>query len=575
MSDEKPFWGDWYRVNELGVSDYGEVVEAEKPGGGEAGRAVIRHIRYRAKDGQDAVLEHTRAHLKTLLWREIQLSRYPNHVAIEEYEIRDCADPPGFDVFIQTERLTSLPEYREKRAFSVRSVIDFGISILSKLEQEESVYHNIRPNNIFLNKNGYYRLDAFDAARKLRRSERDLPAEKFDFMAPEACFEQKTTVRSDIYSLGMVMYWLLNDGGLPFLPPAPTPVTPEAREEALRRRVLSGETPPPPADCPKKLADVILRACACRPEKRWPSLEKMANELKALKRTLTEDELNRVVSGGGLAVPPGGEADDAPVAAEDAPDPVPAREKAAETSREPAPVRKPRRRRRGAGIGNRKTLRRAAVAALCVAVTALGCALLWDFAGQRAPDAEPAASPAVSEEPVAEPIGAEPPAQPAFAPVEPVPEEPEPVPEEPEVVPEEPEVVPVTPEPVPVTPEPAPVAPEPVPVAPEPAPVVPEVVPVTPEPVPVVPEPVAPAPVEVSGILLTPGSKTMEIGESIWLSATVVPSDAADASIRWSSSNNSVARVDGGRVTAVGVGTAVITATGGNGKSAACSISVF
>lgn len=281
-------------------------------------------------------------------------------------------------------------------------MIDFGISILSKLEQEESVYHNIRPNNIFLNKNGYYRLDAFDAARKLRRSERDLPAEKFDFMAPEACFEQKTTVRSDIYSLGMVMYWLLNDGGLPFLPPAPTPVTPEAREEALRRRVLSGETPPPPADCPKKLADVILRACACRPEKRWPSLEKMANELKALKRTLTEDELNRVVSGGGLAVPPSGEADDAPVAAED-----------------------------------------------------------------------------------------------------------------------------------------------------------------------------APAPVEVSAILLTPGSKTMEIGESIWLSATVVPSDAADASIRWSSSNNSVARVDGGRVTAVGVGTAVITATGGNGKSAACSISVF
>lgn len=61
------------------------------------------------------------------------------------------------------------------------------------------------------------------------------------------------------------------------------------------------------------------------------------------------------------------------------------------------------------------------------------------------------------------------------------------------------------------------------------------------------------------------------------LTATVLPTDATDKTVIWSSSNNDIASVDNkGEVTAVGPGTATITATAndGSGKAASCRITV-
>lgn len=67
----------------------------------------------------------------------------------------------------------------------------------------------------------------------------------------------------------------------------------------------------------------------------------------------------------------------------------------------------------------------------------------------------------------------------------------------------------------------------------------------------------------------------MNTGESAALSATVLPENADDKSIVWSSSNPSVATVDGsGKVTAVTAGTAIITAKTVNGKTVACNVTV-
>ncbi len=58
------------------------------------------------------------------------------------------------------------------------------------------------------------------------------------------------------------------------------------------------------------------------------------------------------------------------------------------------------------------------------------------------------------------------------------------------------------------------------------------------------------------------------------LSATVTPEDATDKTITWSSSDEKVATVDGGKVTGV-EGTATITATTKSGdKTATCTVTV-
>ncbi len=69
--------------------------------------------------------------------------------------------------------------------------------------------------------------------------------------------------------------------------------------------------------------------------------------------------------------------------------------------------------------------------------------------------------------------------------------------------------------------------------------------------------------IPITGITLNPASVTMNIGESQKIEATVVPENASDQSVTWESSNPGTAEVDeDGTVTAVGAGTAVITAAG-------------
>lgn len=80
--------------------------------------------------------------------------------------------------------------------------------------------------------------------------------------------------------------------------------------------------------------------------------------------------------------------------------------------------------------------------------------------------------------------------------------------------------------------------------------------------------------VAVTSVTLNKTSATVDKGESITLTATVEPSNATDKTVTWSSSNNSVATVSDGIVTAVSEGTATITAASNNGKAAACKVTV-
>lgn len=80
---------------------------------------------------------------------------------------------------------------------------------------------------------------------------------------------------------------------------------------------------------------------------------------------------------------------------------------------------------------------------------------------------------------------------------------------------------------------------------------------------------------EVTSVTLNTYALSLEVGKTGKLSATVLPASAADKSITWSSSKTDVASVSSnGTVTAKKAGTAVITATATNGKSASCTVTV-
>jgi len=78
-----------------------------------------------------------------------------------------------------------------------------------------------------------------------------------------------------------------------------------------------------------------------------------------------------------------------------------------------------------------------------------------------------------------------------------------------------------------------------------------------------------------TSVSLNAASKTMSIGGTYRLSATIAPSNTTNKTITWSTSNSNVATVNSsGGVTAVAAGSATITAKTHNGKTATCTVTV-
>lgn len=81
--------------------------------------------------------------------------------------------------------------------------------------------------------------------------------------------------------------------------------------------------------------------------------------------------------------------------------------------------------------------------------------------------------------------------------------------------------------------------------------------------------------IAVSAVAVNPTTAAVKPGATVTLSATVTPEDATDKTITWSSSDEKVATVDGGKVTGVAEGNATITATTKSGdKTATCTVTV-
>ena len=80
--------------------------------------------------------------------------------------------------------------------------------------------------------------------------------------------------------------------------------------------------------------------------------------------------------------------------------------------------------------------------------------------------------------------------------------------------------------------------------------------------------------VPVASVTMSQPEAEMQVGEILQLKAQISPSNATEQNVVWASSKQSVATVsDAGKVTAVGEGSANITASV-DGKSASCAITV-
>lgn len=616
----EPFWGTWRIVRVLGQGSYGKVYLVQREDLGGVYYAALKHLSIPADPSQtrelyadglvssdEDIWKFYTQMLNTLI-NEIKvndrLKGHTNIVSYEEHMIAKKTDTPGFDVFIRMEFLTSLSDYIQQQSLTMDDAARLGEDICSALmvlKRERIVHRDIKPANIFVNKGGDFKLGDFGVARTMDKTVSSMSVKgTFAYMAPEVAKGEDGSFGVDIYSLGLVMYKLLNGNRAPFLPPLPHPVTHDDTMAAQKRR-FQGEPVPPPAYASPALADIVVKACAYQPAERWSSPEEMRDALRRYRALASSEEIQRVVLsiskesgsrtiGGGSSVmapstmgswnmptiSPIPEEEPQPSAEEDAlspslpedgatvmmspeeyPPSVGSYGGAAPTPTPEVPAANLSSADNSGGKKPPVTL----FAGIGAAILTLAVVFLF----LRPKPGQPTAATPVPE--VTQEVSLPPTASPRPTPKA------SPTPEPSAETTVEPAA---TAEP---TPSPAPKATVKPSAAPRPtqkpkATPAPKTTAPAPEPIPTQPPVVEPAYVAVTGLGISQTSAMLDMGSSLRLSASVSPANATDSGVSWSSSNSAVASVDAsGNVSSRGTGTAVITASCG-GFSASCSITV-
>ena len=290
---------NWTIVRRIGAGSFGAVYEIQRQDFGETYRAALKVI---SVPQNDAEIDSLRAEgmspadiqryyytLVEELVREFaimaKLKATGNVVSYEDHRVLRHADGFGWDIQIRMELLTPLMTYAKAHPFARRDVIRLGIDMCKALElcQRYNIIHrDIKPENIFVSDNGDFKLGDFGIARSIERTMAGLSKKgTYSYMAPEVYNGGDYGFNVDIYSLGIVLYRLLNQNRTPFLPAPPEPITARNREEALVRR-LSGEQMPVPYYAQGRLGEIVLRACAYDPRARYSSPMQMRQELTAI-----------------------------------------------------------------------------------------------------------------------------------------------------------------------------------------------------------------------------------------------------------------------------------------------------
>ncbi len=172
----------------------------------------------------------------------------------------------------------------------MNDVIKLAADVCSALEichEQRIIHRDIKPDNIFVSQNGDYKLGDFGVARTIEKTMSGLSKKgTYVYMAPEVYRGTAYGTNVDLYSLGIVMYKLLNNNREPFLPPHPELIKYSDKNDALVKR-MNGEVIPPPANGNEYLNRVILKSISYHSPDRYQLPSQMKADLQSVKASLS------------------------------------------------------------------------------------------------------------------------------------------------------------------------------------------------------------------------------------------------------------------------------------------------
>lgn len=289
-------YSDWEIVSKIGQGSFGSVYEMKRDHFGKVEKAALKVISI-PQNGSDiddlysegyddaSITDHFKSYLADIVKEYTlmaELKGHTNVVYCDDIRYIPHDDSFGWDIYIKMELLTPMIK-RMELLCAEAEIIKLGRDICTALvlcKEKGIVHRDIKPQNIFVADTGDYKLGDFGIAKAADRTVSGTKIGTYNYMAPEVYNYQPYGSTADIYSLGLVLYWLLNEHRLPFLPLPPQTMSMREMESARQRR-FSGEAIPAPKNGSAALKAIVLKACAYNPKDRYQSAQEMLEALHA------------------------------------------------------------------------------------------------------------------------------------------------------------------------------------------------------------------------------------------------------------------------------------------------------
>lgn len=293
-------WPEWELIEKIGEGSFGKVYKAKRTERDRSFYSAIKIISIPASKGElDSVRsemnneQSTREYFRNLVEDCIQEIYTMEHfcgnshvVSFEDFKVVEYLDEIGWDISIRMEYLTSFMDYCTGKELTEKEVIKLGCDLAMALiycRKLNIIHRDVKPENIFVSRFGDFKLGDFGIAREQAHTMSNMSKKgTYSYMAPEIYKGEKYDSSIDIYSLGIVLYKLMNQNRLPFLSLDKQLITYRDKETALARR-MAGEKMPVPVNASAAFSHIILKACAYESGKRYRKPEDMLRDLEKLR----------------------------------------------------------------------------------------------------------------------------------------------------------------------------------------------------------------------------------------------------------------------------------------------------
>lgn len=216
-------------------------------------------------------------HTKEFLSEAHILKYLRNPNIIQLYAVSTEQEP----FFIVTELMSHscLLEYlRERRTLDFLSLMQIGTQIASGmayLEGKNCIHRDLSAMNVLMGKRCLAKIANFGLAKLMEKDQDEYIGEDGDrfplrWSAPEACYFHLFSIKSDVWSFGILLTELVTYGGKPYT---------EMTDPEVLKQVEHGYRMPAPPNCPQNLYD-IMKECWNAEAKERPTFESLKEKFK-------------------------------------------------------------------------------------------------------------------------------------------------------------------------------------------------------------------------------------------------------------------------------------------------------